>query len=64
LIRALGCIVIAAFSIGAAVHYDALSQFLGGAFGAFLATYARNDKKKMRVIVVDAIHEHEKRLHK
>jgi hypothetical protein len=38
-------------------------QFIGAALGAFAATWFRNDKRRMKLIVIDAISEHEKRLH-
>lgn len=47
-----------------AYSMDALPQFFGALLGAFVAGIVRNDKAKIRVIVVDAINTHVRKYHK
>lgn len=42
---------------------DSFWQFVGAFGGAFAAVYAKNDKKRIALIIDDGIKAHERRMH-
>jgi hypothetical protein len=59
----IAAIVISSGSLYAANAVNALPEFIGAALGAFVYQLARNEKRKVKLIIDRAILEHEKSMH-